>query len=142
MMKILFNPFIKIAGYNALIYGWLIILLTAVIAYFSNCHFDGAIDVHEGAKASWWFYYIEPLIDWISITFVLYLAGILFSQSKIRFFDVVRNVCIGTLSNVFCSVVLFWSIAQCRRIRQNQFFNGFKYDWYSDMYNLDDCFIF
>ena len=107
MKKILFNPFLKIAGTKALIYGWLIILLTVVIAYFSFCHFDGAIDAHGGAKASWCVYLIEPFIAWISVTSFLYLTGILFSRSKIRFSDVAGTLALARFPMFFVALLYF-----------------------------------
>lgn len=107
MNKFLFNPFVKIAGYKALIYGWLIILITAFIAYFSHCHFDGAIDAHGGARTLWWVYLLEPLVAWISVIFVLYLIGILFSKSKIRFPDVAGTFALARFPMLFVALLCF-----------------------------------
>ena len=47
----LFTPFRYIAGWKALAIGWLIMFLTAAIAYVGRTHFDGIIDVHAGMHA-------------------------------------------------------------------------------------------
>ena len=107
MTKLLFNPFLKIAGYKALIYGWLIILITAFIAYFSHTHFAGAIDAKVGAKTLWWVYILEPFVDWISVITVFYSMGILFSQSKIRFADVAGTFALARFPMFFAALLYF-----------------------------------
>ncbi|MEO8819532.1 MAG: hypothetical protein ABI267_05720, partial [Ginsengibacter sp.] len=107
MIKILLNPFVKIAGYKALIYGWLLILITAVIAYFSHTHFDGAIDAHGGTKTLWWVYLLEPFIAWISVTIIFYLTGLIFSQSKIRFADVAGTLALARFPMFFTALLYF-----------------------------------
>lgn len=107
MMKTLFNPFLKIAGYKALIYGWLIILITAFIAFFSHTHFDGAIDVHGGATTLWWGYLLEPFVAWLSVTIIFYSMGLLFSQSKIRFADVAGTFALARFPMLFVALLYF-----------------------------------
>lgn len=107
MTKILFNPFLKIAGFKALIYGWLIMLITAFIAYFSHTHFDGAIDAHGGSKTLWWVYLLEPFIAWISVTIIFYFTGIIFSQSKIRFTDVAGTLALARFPMFYTALLYF-----------------------------------
>jgi hypothetical protein len=83
----LFNPFHYIAGMQALIAGWLIIIVTAVIAFYGRIHFDGAIDLHVGAVTPFWFYLAEPFVAWASIVIVFYPTALLLSNSKIRLID-------------------------------------------------------
>lgn len=106
-MKILFNPFEKIAGFQALILGWFIILLSGIIAYFSNCHFNGVIDAHFGAKTLWWVYLAESFVAWASISIVYYFTGVLFSQSKIRFADVAGTLALARYPMLFVALLAF-----------------------------------
>jgi len=93
MKKWLFNPFQYLAGMRALLIGWAIILVTAVIAFFSHAHFDGAIDIHFGASSSFISYFLEPLIDWTCLIVTMYVLGRVASDSSIRFIDIA-----GTMS--------------------------------------------
>lgn len=88
MKKWLFNPFIYVAGTKSLLIGAGVIILTAVIAIFSQTHFDGPIDMHMGADLSIPAAFVEPLIDWICLVLPLYLLGRIASGSSIRFIDV------------------------------------------------------
>ena len=93
--KWLFNPFIYIGGSKALLFGWIAMILASFVSYFSLTHFDGALDIHFGFRGRYIFYVLEQLIAWISTTIPLYVLGILFSKSKIRFIDVAGNVALA-----------------------------------------------
>ena len=116
MRKILFNPFLKIAGYKALMYGWLIILITAFIAYLSHTHFDGAIDAHGGTKTLWWVYLLEPFVAWISVTMIFYSMGHLFSQSKIRFSDVAGTFALARFPMLFTALIYLYPMPDIRAV--------------------------
>ncbi len=107
MKKWLFNPFIYIAGEKALIIGWSVMLLTAFICSFSNTHFDGAIDVHSGHATSGIVYFIEPVIDWASLTISLYLFGRFFSQSAVRLIDIAGTIALARWPLIFFSFIGF-----------------------------------
>jgi hypothetical protein len=82
-----FNPFIYIAGFKALVFGLFAMFITAVVAFYGRIHFDGAIDLHVGAVTSYWLYLAEPLVDWFTVAVVFYLTGLILSKSKIRLID-------------------------------------------------------
>ena len=95
MKKWLFNPFTYIAGTKALLIGLVVMLATAVIAFFSHAHFDGAIDCHFGATAPFINYLIEPLVDWICLVISLYVIGRVASESSIRFIDMAGTIALA-----------------------------------------------
>lgn len=82
-----FNPFIHIAGFPAMLSGLAIMAATSVIAFFGKVHFDGAIDMHVGAVTPAWLYGVEPLLAWLIVSFVLYITASILSKSKIRLID-------------------------------------------------------
>lgn len=84
----LFNPFRFIAGFQALLLGLVIILLSSFIGSFSNTHFDGVLDVHTGRGAPMWFFLAEGLIDWICMAIPLFFFGLIVSRSAFRMIDV------------------------------------------------------
>jgi hypothetical protein len=84
----LFNPFERLAGLPALVYGLLIILLTSAIAFLGNIRLDGVIDLHVTGRVSWQSCLLEGLLDWLCMAAFAYLAGLLFSKSSIRLIDV------------------------------------------------------
>src|ERR1700677_4881392 len=84
----LFNPFKFIAGNKALLLGMGTMLITAIVCFFEKAHLDGVIDMHEGLTTPYYFYFIEPIIDWLCLVIPLYIFGRIFSASSIRFIDV------------------------------------------------------
>lgn len=107
IQELLFNPFKKLAGGKALGIGLAILLLTAFIASFSHCHFDGVLDAHVGAETPIWFYYIEALIVWSITALVFYGTGIIFSASKIRLIDVLGTTALARYPFFFMAIVSF-----------------------------------
>jgi hypothetical protein len=85
----LFNPFKFIAGYQALLIGLAVIILTSLLGSLSNTHFDGVLDVHTGLQAPLWFFLSEGLINWMSLVVPLFLFGLIFSHSAFRTIDVI-----------------------------------------------------
>jgi hypothetical protein len=103
----LFNPFLRIAGFRALWIGLFVLILVSGLAILSRCHFDGALDVHIGAKSPFWFYFAENLIAWISLFVTLYVAGRFSSKSKIRLVDVAGTVVLARWPMIFVVFAAF-----------------------------------
>jgi hypothetical protein len=51
-MKFFINPFERIAGWQALFLGVVVMTLTAVVGKINLVAFDGVLDVHAGATFS------------------------------------------------------------------------------------------
>src|SRR5436190_5111716 len=105
MKKWLFNPFVYIAGSRALLTGLLAMMATAVAGYYSHAHFDGVIDLHNGRISPFTTHILELLIDWICITLLLYLGGVLFSGSRIRFIDVAGTLALSRWVLLFPALI-------------------------------------
>jgi hypothetical protein len=101
----LFNPFKFIAGNKALLLGFGAMLITAIICLLGKQHLDGVFDVHEGATTPYYFYFIEPVIDWLCLIVPLYIFGRIFSASSVRFIDVAGTSALARYPIFF--VVLF-----------------------------------
>lgn len=104
---ILFNPFKKIAGGRALALGGAIMAITAVIAYFSHCHFDGVLDAHVGHASPMYVYFLESIISWIFTVAAFYIAGRLFSSSDIRLIDVAGTIALARYPFLFIAAASF-----------------------------------
>jgi hypothetical protein len=87
----LFNPFQFIAGGSTLLLGLIIMLVSAFSGSLSNAHFDGVLDLHIGKAAPLWFFTTEVLIDWLCLSIVLLITGLIVSRSSFRIID-----CFGT----------------------------------------------
>ena len=107
MKKWLFNPFLYLAGTQALFIGWAIMLVTAFISYYSKAHFDGVIDMHTGRTTSMTVYFLEQLIDWGCVVLIFYPAGLIFSKSKVRFIDVAGTMALARWVMIICAIISF-----------------------------------
>lgn len=108
----LFNPFLRVAGFRSLGLGIMAMMLTGFVAFYSKCHFDGVLDAHVGAATSLWLCAAEPLIDWLCITLCLYLGGIIFSKSAVRFVDVAGTMALARWPMFFVALLAFISVLQ------------------------------
>lgn len=88
MKTILFNPFRYIAGIRSLIFGILILLTTAVVAFFSHTHFPDLISVKIGANFPFGYFVLQGLVNWLVFSIILYLLSLIFSSSSLRIVDV------------------------------------------------------
>ncbi len=91
MMKKLFNPFVYVAGTQALLLGLVFVALTTGLGYLNNSHFNGVLDYHKPPELlgkSILYSAGEQLIIIGCLTGLFYAAGLIFSKSAIRFIDV------------------------------------------------------
>jgi hypothetical protein len=107
LAQLLFNPFIRIAGVEALAFGTVFILLTSAIASIAPAHFDGVLDFHVGRAGAvpTWFFFLEGLIDWFSLTVLLLVVGKLFSSSKVRSIDVMGTQALARAPYILAALV-------------------------------------
>lgn len=110
MKTYLLNPFSRIAGLKSLLLGLFIMSLTSIISVWNHCHFDGALDVHIGAQTSNWFYFIEPLIDWLCLFIFLFIAGKFASASRIRLIDVAGTVVLARWPMIIVALLAFMTL--------------------------------
>lgn len=94
-MAWLINPFYFIAGTRALIFGIVIMVLTALMAYFSNTWFDGVLDAHYGAPASFMGHLILLLAGLLSLWIVFLPMAKILSGSRIRLVDIAGTIALA-----------------------------------------------
>jgi hypothetical protein len=107
MKILLFNPFKYVAGLKALLIGLLVMLITAVVAFFTKTHFDGIIDAHTGHILPFYWYLLEPLLAWIGAVIPFYLAARIFSKSSIRLIDMAGTLALARWPYLFVAALNF-----------------------------------
>lgn len=85
----LFNPFMYVAGWQAMGASVLMMIITAWLATFSDIRYDGVIDIHLGHPLSFIAHIQMMLIDYAMLCILLLVAGALLSKSQYRFIDIV-----------------------------------------------------
>ncbi len=102
----LFNPFQYIAGWQALLIGMAAIIATAYWGFVGNNHTDGVLDLHPGLSAPFWFFLAEGLINWLSLSACLLIAGLIVSKSSFRAIDILGTQALSRFPMIFSVLVL------------------------------------
>jgi hypothetical protein len=105
LLRVLVNPFERIAGLKALIAGLIIIVITIIIGNNSGVHFDGVLDIHLNSQPI-------PLIqDFImqglslaTLILLIVIAGIIWSKS-FRIIDIIGTTFLARFPFLFSSIV-------------------------------------
>ena len=84
----LFNPFVRIAGGQALAVGLAVIFVSGLAASAGGVHFDGLLDFHPGFRVSFRVAVIEGLVNWSVITVLLWLVSLLIAPRTVRLVDI------------------------------------------------------
>jgi hypothetical protein len=102
---LLFNPFVYIAGAQALFLGWAAILAAGLLGAVSHTHFDGVLDAHSGAHVPLWVFLSEGMIDWLCLAVVLLIIGRIVSRTSFRSIDVLGTQALARWPTVLVSLV-------------------------------------
>ncbi len=100
----LFNPFYYIAGSKSLIIGIISILITGILAYQGNSHFNGIIDINLRPSLSYWLSMLELIISWLLMGILLFIAGKIVSKSHIRIIDVFGTQAMARIPDFFIAL--------------------------------------
>jgi hypothetical protein len=108
-MKInwLYNPFTRIAGLQSLLWGLLIMLVTAFFGGLNNVHFDGVIDIHAGMPAPMLLFFLEVFVSWLLFSVFLLIAATILSPSKVRAVDIFGTQAFAKYPYLIVSLISF-----------------------------------
>lgn len=104
MKELLFNPFKRFAGVQALLAGIAILLLTALLASSFGLRYDGAIDAHfvsAEKKVTFLTSVLEQLTNIITVSIFLYLAAFVAGARHTRPIDVVGTIALARFPYMF-----------------------------------------
>lgn len=107
MIQKLFKPFVYIAGLKSLLNGLLIIFATSIVGYLSHTHFPDIISVKVGFIGPVWYFIIQSLLNWLSISILLYLAAIILSKSSVRMLDIFGTQALARYPYFFAAFFAF-----------------------------------
>lgn len=66
------NPFIRIAGTQALLWGALGLVVSTLLSWLSGYHYHGLLHFGPAPNPAWWCYWAEHLMVWLVPATVLY----------------------------------------------------------------------
>ena len=106
-IEILINPFIRIAGMQALAWGILGLVISTLLSWASGYHYHGLLHFGPAPNPAWWCYLAEHLIVWLVPATLFYLGGLIFSHSKIRIIDVFGTILFAQLPMLVMNLINF-----------------------------------
>ncbi len=104
-LTLLLNPFVKIAGWQALGWGFLGIVISTVISYLSGYHYHGLLHFGPAPNDTFICFAIEHLVVWIIPAILFLIGGLILSKSQIRIVDVFGTVAFAQLPLLIMNLV-------------------------------------
>ncbi|MDI9605738.1 MAG: hypothetical protein QM305_10550 [Bacteroidota bacterium] len=126
--NLIWNPFTRVAGWQAFWVGMVIVVASAVLASYGNLLFDGAIDAHFGNDVG----IVQSLavtgISLLSVVVAMYLAALIISKS-IRFIDILGTMTLARAPFLLLAIISpFVSYPTVDQLLQDPVVL-FKYPW-------------
>lgn len=107
IIRFLLNPFERIAGFQALTWGFLGLLLSSGSAYLTDYHYHGLLHYGPAPNPAWWCFVAEHLTVWLIPALLFYIGGIILSRSKIRILDVLGTTLFAQIPLLFTNLIAF-----------------------------------
>lgn len=106
-LKLWFNPFEHIAGFRALLWGFIGLIISTLLSFLSQWHYHGLLHFGPAPNPAWWCFAVEHLTVWLIPATLFYLGGLLFSRSRIRLIDVFGTVAFAQLPFILMNLFAF-----------------------------------
>ncbi len=99
------NPFIRIAGMQALLWGVVGLVVSTLLSGLSGYHYHGLLHFGPAPNSAWWCFVTEHLIVWLVPATLFYIAGKVLSNSQIRMIDVYGTVLFAQLPLIVMNLI-------------------------------------
>ena len=104
--KWLINPFERIAGWQALGIGIVVMALTAIFGKMNGVAFSGVIDVRAGGH-SFTAAFAMQAVNLLVLSLMMWFAGFCFSKSKVRIVDVAGTMALSRTPMLLLVIICF-----------------------------------
>ena len=107
--KLLWNPFSRIAGWQAFAIGLVIFVITTAVGKYANLAFDGAIDAHGGGDAfTMTQAFLLAGISLLSVVVVMYLLAFALTR-QFRFIDILGTMTFARFPFFIMAIAAFYT---------------------------------
>ena len=110
-IALMINPFERIAGWQALGIGVVVMALTAVVGKINHITFLGSVYVDPITTFSFPVAFAIQIINYLLLFLIMWIAGLCFSKSKLRAVDVAGTMALTRIPMLLLSIVFFLPIA-------------------------------
>ena len=104
-LKLLYNPFERIAGFAALAYGIFGLAVSTLLSYWSGWHYHGLLQFGPAPNSALWCFAAEHVVVWLVPATLFYLGSLLLSKSKIRIIDVFGTAAFALLPMIVMNLI-------------------------------------
>lgn len=104
---LLLNPFERTAGYAALVWGFIGIIIATLLSYLTGWHYHGLLHFGWAPNPAWWCFAVEHLVVWLIPAILFYIGGLLVSRSRIRLVDVLGTVAFAQIPFIIMNLFYF-----------------------------------
>lgn len=105
--NLIWNPFARVAGWQAFGVGIVIVVASAVAAGFGNLLFDGAIDAHFGDHVGVAKSLLLTGISLLSVVLSMYVTGLIISRD-FRFIDILGTMTLARAPLLILALISFF----------------------------------
>lgn len=106
-LSLLLNPFEKVAGGQALLWGLVGMIVAVVTSFYSGYHYHGLLHFGGAPNGAWWCYAVEHVVVWFIPALLFYVGGLCLSKSRIRIVDVFGTVAFAQLPFILMNLYAF-----------------------------------
>ncbi|MFT3740188.1 MAG: hypothetical protein QM786_15675 [Breznakibacter sp.] len=106
-LELFINPFFYVAGWQSFAIGMAVALGTALVAGFSGTYFPDVLSVKVGVRLPFGALMVQWCINWGIVSLLMYVAGLIFSNSRPRFIDVFGTQGMARLPYFFAAFLPF-----------------------------------
>lgn len=118
-IRLVINPFERIAGTPSLLWGVLGILISTLISIGAKLHYQGLLHFGPGKTDAWWSFAVEHLIVWIVPALLFWAAGTCLSKSKTRPLDIFGTMAFAQIPFILMGV--FYLLPPVQFLLQNAY---------------------
>lgn len=106
-LTLFFNPFERIAGWPALMWGVVGIVISTLLSYYSGYHYHGLLHFGPAPNDSLLCFAVEHLVVWLIPALIFLIGGLILSKSRIRIIDVFGTVAFAQLPLIIMNLIAF-----------------------------------
>ncbi|MDL2320714.1 hypothetical protein LJC45_06250 [Alistipes sp. OttesenSCG-928-B03] len=99
-----FNPFTRIAGWQAFLLGLVFVAASGTFGTMSRVAFDGVLDVHTGGNLTYGLSFMMLAIDIVSVVIIMWLTGVIISRT-VRFVDILGTMTLARAPLLIAALV-------------------------------------
>lgn len=111
-IKVIINPFEKVAGAKSLFFGLAAVLVAGTVGYYSKTNFDGILNIHSGMQSAWYVHIAWPLLSVAVISFWFWLFAAIFGKQNVRAIDIVGTQFFAFIPLVPASALGFFKVTE------------------------------